>query len=318
LDLGVRYDNYKLLISDHEISPRVGFAYYIPKTQTTLRASYNRLFQPPPAENLLLASSAEAAALSPIAVLRGITTVDPILPDKEHSFEAGAQQLLSKWFRLNLTVYQKRIKNFSDKDQFFETGIIFPIAISSGRVTGEEVRLESTDIHGFHTFFSYANARAFGVTPIRGGLFLGEDPQDLFLSGLKFANDHDQRNEAQFQISYTHHPSGIYASFNGRYDSGVPVDVEPGTTLSEFVAQGFDPRLFNEIDFQRGRVRPRTILDFSVGADLMQKERVSMNVQFDVQNITNELFLYNFESVFSGTHIGYPRLFSGRLSLRFK
>ena len=318
LDLGVRYDHYKLLISDQELSPRVGLAYFIPKTQTTLRASYNRLFQPPPAENLLLASSPEAAALSPISVLRGITTVQPILPDKENAFEAGAQQLLGQLFRLNLTVYQKRIKNFSDKDQFFETGVIFPIAISSGRVTGEEVRLESTDIHGFHTFVSYANARAFGVTPIAGGLFLGENPQDLFLNGFKFANDHDQRNEAQFQVSYNHRRSGLYASFNGRYDSGVPVDVEPGTTLSDFVAQGFDPRLYNEIDFQRGRVRPRTILDFSVGADLMQKERVSMNVQFDVQNLTNELFLYNFESVFSGTHIGFPRLFSGRLSLRFK
>jgi len=110
----------------------------------------------------------------------------------------------------------------------------------------------------------------------------------------------------------------LYATFNGRYDSGVPTDVEPGTTLADFVAGGFDPRLYNEIDFQRGRVRPRTVLDFSVGADLMRNERVSMNVQFDVQNITNELFLYNFESVFSGTHVGYPRLFSGRLSLRFK
>jgi outer membrane receptor protein involved in Fe transport len=318
LDLGVRYDHYKLLISEQAISPRLGFAYFIPKTQTTFRASYNRLFQPPPAENLLLASSAEAAALSPISVLQGITTVQPILPDKENAFEAGAQQLIRQIFRVNLTVYQKRIKNFSDKDQFFETGVIFPIAISSGRVTGEEVRLESTDIHGFHTFVSYANARAFGVTPIAGGLFLGEDPQDLFLKGFKFANDHDQRNEAQFQVSYNHRRSGLYASFNGRYDSGVPVDVEPGTTLSDFVAQGFDPRLYNEIDFQRGRVRPRTILDFSVGADLMQKERVSMNVQFDVQNLTNELFLYNFESVFSGTHVGFPRLFSGRLSLRFK
>ena len=318
LDLGVRYDHYKLLISDQEVSPRLGVAYYIPKTQTTLRASYNRLFQPPPAENLLLASSSEAAALSPIAVLQGITTVLPILPDKQHAFEAGAQQMLGKLFRLNLTVYQKRIKNFSDKDQFFETGVIFPITISSGRVTGEEVRLESTDIHGFRTFVSYANSRAFGVTPITGGLFLGEDPQDLFLKGFKFANDHDQRNEAQFQVSYNHRPSGLYASFSGRYDSGVPTDVEPGTTLADFVAQGFDPRLYNEIDFQRGRVRPRTILDFSVGADLMKKERVSMNVQFDVQNLTNELFLYNFESVFSGTHVGYPRLFSGRLSLRFK
>jgi outer membrane receptor protein involved in Fe transport len=318
LDLGVRYDNYKLLIGEQELSPRLAVAYYIPKTQTTLRASYNRLFQPPPVENLLLASSSAAAALSPISVLQGVTTVQPILPDKQNAFEAGAQQLLSKLFRLNLTVYQKRIENFSDKDQFFETGVIFPIAISSGRVTGEELRLESTDMHGFHGFVSYANSRAFGVTPITGGLFLGEDPQDLFLHGLKFANDHDQRNEAQFQVSYNHRPSGVYASFSGRYDSGVPADVEPGTTLAEFVAQGFDPRLFNEIDFQRGRVRPRTVLDFSVGADLMQKERVSMNVQFDVQNLTNELFLYNFQSVFSGTHVGYPRLFSGRLSLRFK
>ena len=317
LDVGVRYDNYRLLIGEQAVSPRLGFAYYIPRTKTTLRASYNRLFQPPPAENLLLASSADAAAISPISVLQGVTTLEPVLPDKEHAYEAGAQQLLSKYFRLNLTLYQKRIKNFSDKDQFFETGVIFPIAISSGRVTGEELRLETTDIHGFRGFVSYANARAFGVTPIKGGLFLGEDPQDLFLNGLKFANDHDQRNEAQFQLSYNHR-SGIYASFNGRYDSGVPTDVEPGTTLADFVADGFDPRLYNEIDFQRGRVRPRMILDFSVGADLMQKERVSMNVQFDVQNLTNELFLYNFESVFSGTHVGYPRLFSGRLNFRFK
>jgi outer membrane receptor protein involved in Fe transport len=318
LDLGVRYDHYKLLITENAVSPRLSVAYYLPKTKTTLRASYNRLFQPPPAENLLLASSAEAAAISPIAVLRGITTIDPILPDKQHAFEGGAQQLLSNYFRLNLTVYQKRIQNFSDKDQFFETGVIFPIAISSGRVTGEEVRLESIEIHGFQGFVSYANARAFGVTPIKGGLFLGEDPQDLFLGGFKFANDHDQRNEAQFQLSYNHRKSGLYAIFNGRYDSGVPADVEPGTTLTDFTTQGFDPRLYSELDFQRGRVRPRMVLDFSVGADLMQKERVSMNLQFDVQNLTNELFLYNFESVFSGTHVGYPRLFSGKLSLRFK
>ncbi|MDQ2936151.1 MAG: TonB-dependent receptor [Acidobacteriota bacterium] len=318
LDAGIRYDNYKLLISEQALSPRIGVAYYIPKTQTTLHASYNRLFQPPPAENLLLASSTEAAAISPIAVLQGVTTVRPILPDKENSFEVGAQQLLSRYLRASLTLYQKRIKNFSDKDQFFETGVIFPIAISSGRVTGEELRLETTDIRGFHGSVSYANARAYGVTPIDGGLFLGEDTQSLQVPGIIFANDHDQRNEAQFQLSYNHAPSGLYATFSGRYDSGVPTDVRPGTTLAEFGAQGFDPRLYNEIDFQRGRVRPRTILDFSVGADLLKKERVSLNLQFDIQNLANELFLYNFESVFSGTHVGYPRLFSGRLGLRFK
>jgi len=317
LDVGIRYDNYRLVISQQAVSPRVGLAYYIPRTRTTLRGSYNRLFQPPPAENLLLASSAAAAAISPVSVLRGITTVESILPDKENVFEVGVQQQLTDFLRLGLTVYQKRIVNFSDKDQFFETGVIFPIAISLGRVTGEELRLESTDIHGFSTFVSYANARAYGVTPINGGLFLGEDAQALLTAGLKFANDHDQRNELQFQISYNHH-SGLYASLNGRHDSGVPTNVTEGTTLAQFAAEGFDSRLYNQIDFQRGRVRPRTLLNLSIGADLFKKERVSLNAQFDIQNLTNRLFLYNFESVFSGTHVGYPRLFSGRLALQFK
>jgi hypothetical protein len=317
LDAGLRYDSYKLVIRDHGISPRIGVAYFIPRTQTTIRASYNRLFQTPPAENLLLASSTQAAAISPISVLRGATILRPILPDKQNAFEVGAQQALSRYLRLGLTVYQKRIQNFADKDQLFDTGVIFPISIASGRVTGEELRLETTDIHGFRAFASYANARAYGVTPINGGLFLGEDPQSFDIAGLKFANDHDQRNEAQFQVSYNH-PSGLYMIFNGRYDSGVPVDVEPGTTLADFTSQGFDPRLYNELDFQRGRVRPRTILDFSIGADLLRKERTSLNLQFDVQNLTNELFLYNFESVFSGTHVGFPRLLSGRIGLRFK
>lgn len=318
LDAGVRYDNYRLLIGEQALSPRVGVAYYIPRSKTTLHASYNRLFQPPPAENLLLASSQAAATISPIAVIQGFTNIQPIRPDKENVFEVGAQQLLSQYFRASVTLYQKRIQNFSDKDQFFETGVIFPIAISSGRVTGEELRIESTDIRGFHGSLSLANAHAYGVTPIAGGLFLGEDPQELQVRGVKFSADHDQRNEAQFQLGYNHKRSGLYASFSGRYDSGVPTDVTPGTSLAQFVADGFDPRLFKEIDFQRGRVRPRTILDFSVGADLLQKERVSMNLQFDIQNLTNQLFLYNFESVFSGTHVGNPRLISGRLGLRFK
>jgi hypothetical protein len=318
VDAGLRYDNYSLVIHDDAFSPRIGIAYYIPRTQTVLRASYNHLFQTPPAENLLLASSVEAAALSPLAVLQGQSGVRPIRPDKQHAFEVGAQQQLSPYFRLNATVYQKRITNFGDKDQFFDTGVIFPISISSGRVTGEELRLESADIHGLRGFVSYANARAYGVTPINGGLFLGEAVESLEEVGQKFANDHDQRNSLQFQLSYNHQPTGIYAIFGGRYDSGYPTDVEPGTTLADFIEQGFDPRLYNEVDFQRGRVRPRTVLNFSIGADLLRKERASLNVQFDIQNLTNELFLYNFESVFSGTHIGHPRLFSGRVALHFK
>ena len=36
------------------------------------------------------------------------------------------------------------------------------------------------------------------------------------------------------------------------------------------------------------------------------------------QNMADTFYLYNFESVFSGTHIGTPRTYSGRLSFHLK
>lgn len=318
LDLGVRFDDYKLLIHERAASPRIGLAYLAPKTQTVFRLSYNRLFQPPPAENLLLASSEEAARLSPLAVITGEIAVKPVLPDKEHVFEAGVQQQVTKFARLTLSAYNKQIRNFSDKDQFFDTGVIFPVAIFAGRVTGFEARLDTAEWRGLSGFASYANSRAFGITPIVGGLFLGEAVGALANPGLRFPNDHDERNAGQFQINYTHKKSGWWTSFGGRYDSGVPVDAEPGTTLAQFVSEGFDPRLFNEIDFERGRVKPRAIFNFSTGVDLLRNERVGVSAALDVENITNKLFLYNFESVFSGTHVGPPRQWSGRITLKFK
>ena len=318
LDIGLRFDDYRLLIRKHEFSPRVGLAYLIPRTRTVLRLSYNRLFQPPPAENLLLASSVEAARLSPLAVTGGQLGVQPIQPDTEHVFEAGIQQQLSKYMRLTVSAYNKQIRNFSDKDQFFDTGVIFPISIFAGRVNGIEARLDTSEWRGLSGYLSYANSRSFGVTPINGGLFLGETVSTLGSPGLRFPNDHDQRNSGQFGVSYTHKRSGWWTSFGGRYDSGVPVDVEPGTTLQQFAADGFDPRIFPLVDFGRGRVKPRTVLSFSTGVDLFQKERMSMSASLDVQNLANRLFVYNFESVFSGTHVGPPRQWGGRLALRFK
>src|SRR5262249_25115629 len=41
LDLGVRYDHYRLLIHEDAVSPRIGLAYFIPRTRTVLRLSYN-------------------------------------------------------------------------------------------------------------------------------------------------------------------------------------------------------------------------------------------------------------------------------------
>ncbi|HYP14995.1 MAG TPA: TonB-dependent receptor, partial [Bryobacteraceae bacterium] len=59
--IGMRYDRYDFLSRGNQLQPRIGIAYHIRKTATVLRASYNRTYQTPPNENLLLAS-AEATA----------------------------------------------------------------------------------------------------------------------------------------------------------------------------------------------------------------------------------------------------------------
>ncbi len=48
-------------------------------------------------------------------------------------------------------------------------------------------------------------------------------------------------------------------------------------------------------------MKPRTIFNFSTGVDLFRNERVSLSTSLDVQNLADRLFVYNFESVFSGT-----------------
>jgi hypothetical protein len=43
-----------------------------------------------------------------------------------------------------------------------------------------------------------------------------------------------------------------------------------------------------------------------------------VQAQFDLQNIANRKFVYNFGNPFSGTHFGYPRSWGGRIKLIFR
>jgi len=93
ISAGLRYDHCNLLVSDQQVSPRIGAIYYLPKTRTALRASFNRLFMPPQIENLLIASSQQARALSPFASSGGGAD---IRPEKLSAWEVGFSQELPK------------------------------------------------------------------------------------------------------------------------------------------------------------------------------------------------------------------------------
>jgi hypothetical protein len=315
IDFGVRFDDYRVVTSAHQFAPRVGLAYYLPHSKTILRASYNRLFMTPSIENLLLASSPQAGQVSPLAALQGAAGVQPIRPETQNVFEGGLEQQLSRFARFSVTAYNKQIRNFADKDQFLDTGVIFPITLFAGRVTGYEGRLDLASFQGLHGYVSYANSRAFGITPVTGGLFLTGSADTLKQPALRFPNDHDQRTSGQFRLIYSRDHGGWWAAIGARYDSGLPLIVSGDRAF--FEAQSISPRILDQVDFDRGRVSPRTLWDCSAGIDFHSNNQVQAGFQFDVQNLTNRFFVYNFESIFSGTHVGYPRLFSGRMVLKF-
>jgi hypothetical protein len=311
INAGLRYDFSSLLARAHQFSPRVGVVYYVARSKTAIRCSFNRLYMPPQVENLLLANSDQARALSPFSTGESGGGA-PVLPERVSAYEAGFAQDVLGLFRIDAAYWWRRFRNIDDPNVLFNTTVIFPNSVARAIAHGLDARLDLKERAGWSGYLSYCNSRILEIGPINGGLFLTNDFSDIG-PGTRFIPDHDQRNQASLGVTYYHHKSGLWGSFSGSYESGVPVELDPDR-LSQLESQpGADL-----VDFSRGRVRPRKIFNLSGGVDLLKDRRAALTLQFDTQNIGGERFAYNFGNPFSGTHFGYPRLFSGRIRVTFR
>ncbi len=311
LQLGLRYDHSRLLVSDQQFSPRFGAVYFVPKSKTAFRASFNRLYQPPQIDNLLLAASAQARQLSPFADATHIGGAD-IRPEKLSSYEVGFAQDVAGLFKLDAAYWWRNFRNVGDPNVFFNTTIIFPNSVNKGLSRGVDVRLDVPERKGFSGYLSYTNMRILQTGPINGGLFLTDEFIEIG-EGIKFIPDQDQRNTGSFGIIYQHHKSGLLLGFSGRHESGVPLEVEADRLEELKSARGAEL-----VNFDRGRVKPRTIFNFTTGITMFRQEHVNAALQFDVQNIIDRAFAYNFGNPFEGTHFGAPRRWSGSLRFSFR
>jgi outer membrane receptor for Fe3+-dicitrate len=311
LSLGVRYDGYRFLIHDQAWSPRIGVAYFIPRTRTNLHFAYDRAFQTPTLENLLLTSSLEAQALSPLRD-KGQQGGIPVPAGRADFYEAGFSQGFSSWLRVDGHVFRRNLRNFADDDVFFNTGVSFPIAMSRARVKGAELRAEISRWRGFSGFVSYSNLLGVAISPVTGGLFLGEDIGSLLQPNLRFPISQDQRNTLQSRIQFQPGASRWWVAGGMRYESGLPVELGEGTDLHQF-AQA----ILDQVNFSRGRTKPRHLWDASGGLRLWGDEKRQATVQLDLLNLTNRFYLINFEGLLSGTALGLPRTTVVKLSFQF-
>jgi outer membrane receptor protein involved in Fe transport len=187
----------------------------------------------------------------------------------------------------------------SDPNVFAGTTIIFPNAVAGGHAHGMEARVELLRQRGWS---AYANASAGKVVqtgPVTGGLFLEDEVEELG-PGVEFTPDHDQRLTAGGGVTWEHAPSRVMISATARYETGTPV---PEDDVDELLEQpGAETA-----DFESGRVRPRTVVSILATVPVVTTPRSSVTAGFQITNLFDARYAYNFGNPFSGTHFGAPR-----------
>lgn len=324
--LGVRFDDYRLLVSDRAFSPRLAASYFLPGVGLQVYASYDRIFQPPPHENLLLSSAAAGLEID------DVEGALPVPASRAHFAEVGFRKPIGGALRVDARHYWRSFENPIDDDVFLNTGLSFPITFESASVEGSEVRVEMPRWRGITAVASYSNMLGLTTSPVTGGLFIeGGEAEELRDVAEEFPISQDQRNTVAATVSYQVHPR-VWASFGIRYGSGLPVELEddddgddddgdgspePGNGSDEDDGPAIPMAILDKVNLARSRVAPNLSLDLSFGSRVWERGDKSATVQFDLRNITDRLNIINFSGLFSGTAIAPGRQATVQLRLRF-
>ena len=308
ISAGLRFDHYGFVVHESAWSPRIGVSRFVPVINLLFHASYDRVFQTPAVENLLLASSPLLDAISP-SVLRL-----PVRPGRGNFYEVGVTKAFLGKLRLDANVFRRDFRQYSDDDVLLDTGVSFPIAFAKARIFGEEIRMEVPQWGRFSGYVSYANQSGIGQGPITGGLFLGSDAANALTDTSKFAVTQDQRNSLRARMRFQA-PRRSWMAMGAQYGSGLPADIG-NANVSDLLA-AFGQEILDRVDLSRGRVKPNFSLDVAAGAEIYHKEQRSAALQIQVANLANRLNVINFASLFSGTAIGEPRSVAASLRMTF-
>ena len=337
--VGVRADHYSGLVTKSLFEPRLGASFNVPGSGTVLRASYGRTLETPYNENLLLASSADAAVFGTEGV--------PVPPGTRDQFEGGIQQALGNWVVIDVGYFYKKTKNAYDFGVLFDTPIAFPVSWDHSKLYGLTGRINLVQHGGFTAFTVLGHTNAIFSPPGTGGILL-EEP------GGDFRIDHDQKFQQTTNIQYQFLKSiGAWGALSWRYDSGLVAGSVPdyATALTLTADQQAAIGLFcgstvatpdapiescgggasrgatrlvipadgteDDVD-NPPRVAPRHLFDLGLGVDnLLNTTRAKVRLRFSVVNLANKEALYNFLSTFSGTHFVTPRAYQVQFGVTF-
>ena len=301
-------DRYSLAISQSHFSPRLNLAYQF-AAGTVLHGSYNHFFVPPPVENILAGSAGLTGLISEIG-----KPLPPLRPIVENQFELGVTQPLAHLLRVGLTGYY-RISNDPTHTVLFPDSRFYAYAnFDQGKAYGMEIKMEIPTIPavGLSAYLNYALGRVWFRNPVTAG-FITEAEHSSESS--QFLAPMDQTHTLSSGFAYRHRPSGLWASMAFEYGSGTP-----GSHGAEGELEA------GEADHEHGpvaggcaaRCPEHFTQNLSLGWDAIRKgDQPRLTLQFNIENLTDNVYLISKESTFVQGQYSIPRLFSGSLKIRF-
>jgi hypothetical protein len=305
---GLRWDHYQLLLNQNAFSPRISVGRALPSLHMVLHASYDRVYQTPSFENILISSSPQIDALSD-QFLRL-----PVQPSRGNYYEGGLTQAFKDRIGLDVNFYRRDVSNYADDDQLLNTGVSYPIAFDKSVIYGAEAKLTLVRLGKLSGFVSYSYMVGNAWFPVTGGLFLGDDAASALTQTTgHFPDSQDQRNTLRTRFHYQLAPRLWFAA-GANYGSGLPFEY---TGDEDDALAQYGPAVISRINFDRGRILPLLAANASLGADIYKSDHLTTRLQADGDNLNGRLNIIDFGGLFSGNAIAPGRSFALRLTSTF-
>ena len=239
VNYGARYDSVDTVVSEHQLSPRVGVVFDASST-LRLHAGFARYFTPPPTEKIDTTSVAKFAGTTNALPSDADTAV---MSERSNYFDAGLAWDATANLSLGVDAYDREVRNLQDEGQFGNALIYSAFNYAKGRVRG----LEFTANYKRDAFTSYANlafSRAEGKDIVTGQFNF--DPDEITYIASHWVHlDHDQLVTASAGVSYrfaTKTTLGADALFGSGLRSGFANSehLPSYTQVNASLAQAFD------------------------------------------------------------------------------
>jgi hypothetical protein len=314
INVGLRWDHYQLLLNRHAVDPRFSISRYFPGADLVVHFSYDRVFQTPSFENILLSNSTAIESLSDSFLRYAVE------PSEGNYYEAGISKGFFQKLKADINYFRRSVSNYADDDQIQSTTISFPIAFRKSIIYGAEAKIDLPNWRQFSGFLSYSYTVGNVWLPVTGGLFLGDDTNGV-LGTSHFPDSQDQRHTIRGRLRYQVTPR-FWVAGGIQYDTGLPFEFQcdPTETVSQCIADEaatYGQDVVNRIDFARGRILPAFQVNASAGADVYKSDRMNVKFQIDGQNLSDVLNVIDFGGLFSGNAIGPSRSVAARLTTSF-